>query len=257
MKKLMIMGLAAAMATDLLAVQGTLNTETESLKGDIKWRARDKQYVVSVKKGKTMVDMERKKEDVVSLDIPKPANFDKAVQMVEGGSATAAIPLLQKIVDDYVMLQWDRPAGRYLALAHLAANHAQKAYDICQKIVSQDRAAGYTGDLAAAYWQALLKLGKNDQLEGLLKKAATSGDRTASAAALVMRGDIIVAHSNDAPDALREALTDGYLRVVLMYQDAECARERQEAMLKAAKCFDKLGQSSRAEVLRTEARMIK
>ena len=131
MKKLMIMGLAAAMATELLAVQGTLNTETESLKGDIKWRARDKQYVVSVKKGKTMVDMERKKDDVTSLDIPKPANYDKAVQMVEGGSGAAAIGILQKIVDEYAMLQWDKPAGRYLALAHISANHAQKAYDIC------------------------------------------------------------------------------------------------------------------------------
>ena len=253
MKKLLIIGLAAA-AADVFAVQGTLNTATESLTGDIKWRARDKQYVVSVKKGKTMVDTERRKDDVVSLDIPKPANFDKAVQMVEGGSAAAAVPILQKIVDEYAMLQWDRPAGRYLAMAHLAANRAQKAYDVCQKIVAQDREAGYTGDLAAAYWQTLLKLGKDDQLEALLKKAATSGDRASSAAALVMRGDIIVAKANDAPDALKDALRDGYLRVVLMYKDQECARERQEAMLKAAKCFDKLGQSSRAETLRTQAR---
>ena len=85
-------------------------------------------------------------------------------------------------------------------------------------------------------------------------KAASSGDRPASAAALVMRGDIIVSASNDKPEELRRALTDGYLRVVLMYQDAPCARERAEACLKAAQCFEKLGQSARAEQLRAQAK---
>ena len=164
------------------------------------------------------------------------------------------MPVLTKIVSEYRMLKWDKPAGRYLALAHLAAGNAQKAYEACQPIVAEDKAAAYTGDLAAAYWQALLKRGKNDQLEGLLKKAAASGDRPASAAALVMRGDIIVTASNDKPEELRRALTDGYLRVVLMYQDAPCARERAEACLKAAQCFDKLGQSGRAEQLRAQAK---
>ena len=256
MKKLMIMGLAALAATELLAIQGTLNTETESLTGDIKWQPRQKQYTVSIKKGQTMVDRECKKDDVISLEIPEPANYAKAVQMVEGGSGAGAIAILQKIVDEYAMLQWDKPAGRYLALAHIAANHAQKAYDICQKIIAADKEAAYKGDLAPAYWQALLKLGKLDQLEGLLKKAASAGDRSASAAALVMRGDIIVAKSNDAPDQLKKALVDGYLRVVLMYQDADCRRERGEAMVRAAACFDKLGQASRAETLRAQAKAL-
>ena len=41
-----------------------------------------------------------------------------------------------------------------------------------------------------------------------------------------------------------------------MYQDAECKRERGEAMLKAAQCFDKLGQSARAENLRAQSKSI-
>ena len=51
-------------------------------------------------------------------------------------------------------------------------------------------------------------------------------------------------------------LRDGYLRVVLMYQDEACNRERGEAMLKAAQCFDKLGQSARAEALRAQAKAL-
>ena len=76
----------------------------------------------------------------------------------------------------------------------------------------------------------------------------------ASAAALVMRGDVIVNASGDRPDELRKALRDGYLRVVLMYQEPECRRERVEAMMKAAAVFDKLGQVARAEKLRSQAK---
>jgi len=256
MRKTATMALAALAAANLWAIQGTISTETDTKTGEIKWQARNKQYVISMKKGSTMVDIELKLADVTSLDIPKPAGFDKAVSQVEAGQGAAAIPVLTKIASEYRMLQWDKPAGRYLALAYIAANQVQKAYDACQGIIAEDKTAAYSGDLASAYWQALLKLGKTDQLEGLLKKAASSGSRQASAAALVMRGDMIVASSNDQPDKLKDALRDGYLRVVLMYADAECARERSDAMIKAAQCFDKLGQAARAEKLRAQAKAI-
>ena len=249
-KKTLILSLAALAVPELFAIQGTISTEAESFAGDIKWHAREKKYIVE--KGK--ITKEFKLADVTGVDVAKPAGFDKAVQLVQDGQGASAIGTLTKIVSDYRMLKWDKPAGRYLAMAHLAAGYAQKAYDACQAIVSEDKSAAYSGDLAAAYWESLLKLGKTEQLEGLLKKASAAGDRQSSAAALVMRGDIIVAGSNDKPDELRRALRDGYLRVVLMYQDASCARERAEACLKAAQCFDKLGQSARAEQLRAQAK---
>ena len=252
MRKTMLMTVAALAAADLFAIQGTVSTDVESVTGDVKWHARDKKYVIE--KGK--ITKEFKLADVTALDIPKPAGYDKAVQAVENGQGASAVGTLTKIVADYRMLQWDKPAGRYLAMAHIAAGNAQKAYEVCSPIIAEDKSAGWSGDLASAYWQALLKLGKTEQLEGLLKKAATSGDRPSSAAALVMRGDIIVSGSNDAPEELKRALRDGYMRVVLMYQDAECRRERGEAMLKAAACFDKLGQAARAENLRAQAKAI-
>ena len=252
MRKTMLTTVAALAAAELFAIQGTVSTDVESVTGDVKWHARDKKYVIE--KGK--ITKEFKLADVTSLDIPKPAGYDKAVQAVENGQGASAVGTLTKIVADYRMLQWDKPAGRYLAFAHLAAGNAQKAYDVCSPIVAEDKTAGYSGDLAAAYWQALLKLGKRDELEKLLKKAASSGNRQASAAALVMRGDIIVAASHDAPEELKRALRDGYMRVALMYQDAECVRERQEALRKAAGCFDKMGQAARAENLRAQAKMM-
>jgi len=249
MKKL-IVGMAVLTAAELFAIQGSVSTDAETFSGDIKWRGRDKKYVIT--KGK--ISKEFDLAAVTGLDIPVPPGYDKAVKQVEAGQGAAAIGALTKIVADYRMLQWDKPAGRYLALAYIAKGDAQKAYEVCTPIVNEDKSAAYSGDLAAAYWQALLKLGKNDQLQKLLSKAASSGSRQASAAALVMRGDMILTGANDAPDKLKEALRDGYMRVVLMYQDAECARERREACLKAATCFDKLGQAARAEKLRAQAR---
>ena len=249
MKKL-IVGFAMLAAVDAFAIQGSISTDTETVTGDIKWHARDKKYVITMKK----ITKEFELAAVTSLDIPKPAGYDKAVSAVESGQGASAIGTLSKIVTDYRMLQWDKPAGRYLAFAYIAADKAQKAYEICAPIVAEDKSAAWSGDLAAAYWQALLKLGKRDQLENQLKKAASSGDRQSSAAALVMRGDIIAAASHDSPAELRKALTDGYMRVALMYQDPECARERREALLKAAGCFDKMGQAARAENLRTQAK---
>ena len=59
MRKTAMMALAAMAAANLWAIQGSLTTDTETLTGDIKWQARGKKYIVSVKKGKTMLDMER------------------------------------------------------------------------------------------------------------------------------------------------------------------------------------------------------
>ena len=239
MKRLMILCLAAAATSPLWAIQGTIRTATDSKKGDIKWQGRSKSYSVSFKKGNTMVSAEYPLDDVTALDIDKPAGYDKAVENVQRGNGAAAIGILTKIVQDYKMLQWDKPAGRYLVEAYLAANNAQKAYEV-----------------AETYWQALLKLGKNQKLEALVKKAAISGDRAASASALVMRGDIILATEGDSQDSYKKALTDAYLRVMLMYADEPCREARLQAMQKAAGCFDKLGQASRAEQIRSQARKI-
>ena len=256
MNRLMILCLAAVAAAPLWAIQGTVRTATDSKRGDVKWQSHSKSYAVSFKKGNTVVNAEYPLDDVEELEIDKPAGYDKAVENVRRGNGAAAIGVLTKIVQDYKMLKWDKPAGRYLVEAYLAANNAQKAYDAASDIIREDKTAAWKGDLAPAYWQALLKLGKTSQLEGLVKKAAVSGDRGASASALVMRGDMIIASEGASPETYRKALSDAYLRVMLMYADEPCRDARLDAMQRAADCFDKLGQAARAENVRSQARKI-
>ncbi|MGN0853465.1 MAG: hypothetical protein ACI4Q3_08830 [Kiritimatiellia bacterium] len=232
------------------AAKGTITTENgDTQKGMIAWSSRDKAYVVT----KGGVELQFKESEVENVDIEKPAALDDAIARVAQGQGAAAIPALQKIVAEYKHLQWDKVAGRYLAEAYLAASKPNDAYRACKAIIDGEPAAAYKGDLAPAYWASLLGLDRVPALEKLLDRAAKSGDGFSAGAALLMRGDIVMKAGNDSADAAKKALADGYLRVVLCCRDPEIAdRLRPEALYKAAKCFEHLGQSGRADAMRRE-----
>ena len=238
MNKQLITIALVTLAAEVFAVPGTLTTTNgNTIQGEITYSRRGKVYEVQNKKVRQEIPV----ADVAKLDIKKPAGLKD--------DATPAA--LQKIVEEYYMLQWDKPATKALAFAYINAGQASKALDACQKVINEDKSAAFKGEIAPAYWMALMKVGKTERLEACLNKAASSGDRGASAAALIMRGDMIVDAGGDKPDALKQALRDGYLRVALMY--ADCPAEKREALNKAAACFDKMGQASRAEKLRQQA----
>ena len=256
MKRLMIAFLAATAAAPLWAIQGTVRTATDSKTGDILWQRAKKSYVISFKKGNTAVSAEYPLEKVEEIDVEKPANFDKAVENVQRGNGAAAIGVLAKIVADYKMLVWDKPAARWLVEAYIATKNPQKANEVAESVIREDPDAAWKGDLAPAYWKVLLNLGKTSKLESLVKKAAVSGDRAASASALVMRGDMILANEGTTPESCRKALTDAYLRVMLLCADEPCRSARLDAMKRAADCFDKMGDGVRAEDIRAKARQL-
>lgn len=255
MKKLAF-ALAFAASLPLYAIQGTVyTTNGDSKTGDVKWQQRSKKYIVSYKKGRTAVDAEYPLSDVERIDVAKPAGYDKLVEFVEKGQGGAAIAGLQKIVTDYRMLNWDKSAGRYLVFAYISAGQNQKAYDVCKAIVDEDKSAAYSGELAPAYWQTLLKTGKRSALDAALKNAATKGDRAAACAAATMQGDIIMA-DGESVENVRKALTEGYLKGYLMFNDVSCKAERAAAALKVAESLEKLGQAARAEKIRAQAKAL-
>ena len=255
--KMIAAALLVMSALPAVAINGTLRPYSgEAKTGDIKWQSRAKQYVISFKQGKTEVSAEYPLADVMGLDIPKPAGLDKALAAAKSGQAASALPLLTKTVADYKMLVWDKVAARTLIEYYLKSGKTAEASKIADGILADDKDAAFSGAFAPAYWAIMLKQGKQEQLEKLLKRAVGTGDRASSAYALSMRGDIILAQGGDKPENCRKALTDGFLRVVLMYTDPECVEARAEAMVKAASCFDKIGMASRAEDLRAKAKEI-
>ncbi len=221
-------------------------TEGRKIEGEIKWKVREKAYAITAKGGK--VELEMAPANISDVQIPRPKELDAAIASIQQGSAAAAIPVLEKLANDYLMLQWDRVATRYLADACVKAGDAEKAIRVCDRVIAANADAAYLGEMAPVYWQALLKAGRGSKVEDLLAKAVKSGDREASAFALTMRGDVILA-SGDTGETVKKALRDGYLRVVLLYKSEKAAQP--EALYKAAKCFEKLGQSARADQMRS------
>lgn len=227
-------------------VQGTIvNTDGKTFPGLLKWKVQSKAYSVAANN----MDMEIPLASVADIQVAKPKDLDSAEKQIAAGNSATAIPLLEKVSKDYFMLKWDKPAIRLLAEAYLRSGDMEKALKICDAMIAADPSAAYLGEIAPMYWQVLLKLNRTAKVEELVLKAIKSGDRLASAFALIMRGDLVLA-TGETPDNSLKALRDGYLRVVLLYKSEKEAVP--EALYKAAKCFEKAGQSARAEQMRSE-----
>lgn len=234
-------------AEAMAQIEGVITTpEGRKIEGTIKWNIRDKAYGVTAKGGK--VELQMAPANISDIQIPRPKALDAAIADIQSGNAASAVPVLEKLVTEYLMLKWDTVATRYLAEAYVKAGDPNKAIRVCEKVIMLNPEAAYLGEMAPAYWQALLKGDRVSKVEDLLTKAVKSGDRLASANALIVRGDVILAGGDTAENA-RKALRDGYLRVVTLYRNEKAAQP--EALYKAAKCFEKLGQTARADQMRT------
>lgn len=218
------------------------------IQGNIRWMAQGRKYVVSQqRKDGQSISTDVMLSEVARVETPKPEKFDAAARAVQAGKASAAIPVLEQIVAQYAMLGWDEPATRYLAQAKLAAGDAAGAIKLCEGIIASKPDAAFLGEMAPVYWQALLKTDKTAKLGDLISKAIANGDRQASAAALIMRGDILMEKKEPL-----NALKDGYLRTVVLYENVRSVQP--EALYKAAKAFEALSQNGNAEKLRTVLR---
>jgi tetratricopeptide (TPR) repeat protein len=236
---LVVAGSASAQITGTI-----INKDDKAISGAIRWKNSQKAYAVA----QGNVDIEVPLANVKEVQVPRPKEYDTAVNLIQQGNPSGAVPLLEKVANDYLMLQWDTLATRLLGDAYLKAGEADKALRVCEKIVTADPEKGYLGEMAPIYWQALLKLDRKSKVEDLVTKAIKSGNRESSAFALLMRGDLLAA-SGDTQEISKKSLRDGYLRVATLYRDVKTAQP--EALYKAAKCFEKLGQTARSDQMRT------
>jgi TolA-binding protein len=230
-------------------VDGTIFTiDGKSITGSIRWMAAAKKYVVTtVRAGGGQFEVELQPAQVDRVAVPQPKELAPAIQAARSGNIAAAIPVLTKIVRDYQMLQWDEPAARALAEAQLANNNPAEAVKACEVVTALKPEAAFKGDLAVVYWQALLKSNRSAKLRELLEEAIKKGGPVAAANALILRGDMLM--EQKLP---RDALKDGYLRVVVLCANVRSAQP--EALFKAAKAFEALNQNPNAERMRSALR---
>lgn len=233
----MITLVSAATYADVL---GYIQTRTKTHRGKIRWQPASKVYTVITKDNITLRIPAR---DVVSVKVQPPSNFEKAAALVRARKYADAIPTLEKIVSDYEMLEWDVKAARWLAESYVATSKATDAVRLCQKIFDQKPDAKLSGDLPRWYWQALMDDGRDATLNSELEEAIDKGTQDVAAMAQIMRGDFERKNGN-----FRDALLDGYLRAIVMYDEVRTVQP--EALYKAAKCFEQLGELSNMEQIR-------
>lgn len=207
------------------------------VRGMTRWQPASKKYVVTVKQGQVETQMEVPLSDVADIRVARPKDFDAAVK----GRNTAA---LEKIMKDYAMLQYDAEAGNVLARIYLGQGKSADALRICKAVLNANPNAIHS-NLAPVYWKALLANGQGADLAPVLDAAIREDPPAVAAGALVVRGDLL-----RADNKFKEALTEGYLRVVALYR---AQREVQpEALAKAAEVFEQLQQPQYAQKMRQE-----
>lgn len=244
--------MAALIAAPVLSAAGkptgTLyNVNGGQTRGELRWKNSAKEYEVVTSKGSFTFP----EDQVERVAVDPPAELAAAVKKVQSNTSLAsAISVLEDIAKDYRHLTYDREATRWLAEAYNKQGNPAKAISACETVIRDDAEAAYMGDMAVAYWDALIKDGKASKLNLLLEKAIASGDTSAAAYALVKRGDAAMARGSARVNC-EEALRDGYLRVILLYAD-NTSNAYAEALYKGAKAFDGMGQGARADKLREQ-----
>lgn len=237
--------LLAAGAAEAQVMGTIVTTEGRRMTGQLRWKAVARKYsIISAGAGQATVEFELAPSQVARLEVPQPPQLAPALQAVRAGKGASVIAVLDKIMRDYAMLQWDEPAAQGLAEAHMQNNDAAAAIKACEVVIAANPEAAYRGQMAIIYWQALQKGGRSAKLNALLDEAIRKGGREASARALLLRGDMLMEKQQP-----REALKDGFLRVVVLYENVRAAQP--EALYKAAKAFEALQQNPNAEKMRT------
>lgn len=236
----LLVALMALRATAEVDAVITKEGTGEKIRGKVVWLPAMKKYQVTTPDN---IRLQLDPREVADLQVRPPERFETLVQAVQKGQYAAAIPALQKIVEDYTMLQWDAVAGRWLAKAYLETREASKAAALCESILAANPRAAWSDDLAPVYWDALIETGQYGKLDEALKKAAQMGSRELAAVAQIKRGDMERKKGN-----LREALVDGYLRTAYFFQSVKSVQP--EALYKAMQVFQTLNQSAYAEAMR-------
>ena len=248
MKKSLIAALATVTALFVLAgaanaqVPGTLYMKDGGkAQGYIRYLASSKAFeVTTTKKSVTIRVLER---NVARMNIIKPKEISQAASHMAKKQYGSAIPLLKKVQKDYKYLQWDAYAIRGLAECYFENNMEAEGIKMVKEALKSDGGETLSINVVQRYWDELIKQKKYKELEDSIEKIVQTGARGVAAAALVKRGDMLRKKGQ-----MKEAVVDGYLRTVVFFTTQKEAR--QEAVYKAMKTFQDLGQQTYADRMR-------
>ena len=169
-----------------------------------------------------------------------PAQLREALAQVQQRRYQQAIPVLTQIVEDYAMFGPDQDAGSALMLAYLRTDRSAEALRAGETMVRRNPRLERQPAFATVYWETLLEAERLSTLRTSIEEAIRSGSREMAAVGLLRRGDLEMREGRT-----REALVDGYLRVVLLFRDVGLVQP--EALYKAMQAHEELNEVAYAE----------
>jgi len=223
----------------------TLQTRTGTYNGQV-MRVEGGSVFIKMPQGEFAVPI----RDLVRLDVPPPAAYEKGIAALKSGNTKEAITLLKPLADRFAGLPiaWAMDSLMQLGEAYLEqkdVSAAQAAFDTLKKFYPNTPQAQAVDVKNARVLYALQKF--DDAIKAIkvyldpqLKKDFLPADQEVPVSeALVLMGDCLAAKGQ-----LNEAM-DNYLKVVTLY-DYDDARKA-EALFKAAQTLEKLGNWRRAK----------
>lgn len=162
----------------------------------------------------------------------KPAEIDKAAQLLEARQYDEAVKLLEEVILRYRFLDWDHQARALLPKVYARKGDSLSAISAYEKLFSASPKSKEDSDLQWGYRRTLLDAKQYEKLEQQLAVAIRNGSREDAARAQVMRGDVKMAQ------AQTEAAALDYLRTVILFESEKAIQP--EALFKAGDALEKL-----------------
>lgn len=215
--------ISAATAAPYVVLQGNRRMEGISI------RARADGAVILVT---AQGPMEFPRSQIVQAVAVRPAELDHAIRAVHARQFDAAIPVLEKIVQDMRWLTWDEVAVLPLTRALMDKGEPARAVSAFEGVLRYRPDLDKNLDARWLYLRALAAAGKAGDLEPRLNALIQTGPRPEAARAQILRGDL-----RFAAGQFEAALLD-YLRAVRFYEAERALMP--EATLKVARSLDKL-----------------
>ncbi len=219
----MILAAGVALGDRVIFKDGTIMEAVS-----IRFRASTQEYIVQTQQATVPIPAAR----VERVEVPKPPALDQAMADIRSGKYDAAIPVLEKIVQDYQGLEWDNQARDGLGMAFLGKRDFRRALAVYRELFTALPAERIPLAVRRRYWQALQGAEQYAILKRELDDAIAKAPRDVAAMAQLMRGDMYAAQGQK-----NDALLD-YLRTVILYEKER--ESRPEALFKAAKLLEEL-----------------
>lgn len=221
---------AGLAATSEVRAETIRKTDGKELQGTrIKWFETRREYQIENADG-SMIPVPV--DEVESVEVAKPAEFDKAAQALAARQYDAAIPVLEGLLLSYKRLQWDSRARELLCTAYFAKGDFKKAVQAMTDLIQMTPKGQVTDEQYGMYWTALMGAQMTSVLKKELNDALAGDSKSLAALAMVRRGDL------SKGEGKREDAVLDYLRAVLLFDEA---REiHPEALFKAAQVLDEM-----------------